>query len=463
MINPAIFREYDIRGVWGKDLTEEIIQRIGKAFAVYLSNKLKRNHLKISIGRDVRLSSPAMFDALARGFLDSGIDIVDIGICPTPLQYFSLFHLPIDGGVMITGSHNPPEFNGMKLSIGKETLYGPKIQEIRRIAEKGDFIQGKGKAETYEIIPTYIEHLRKNFSSFNRIKVVVDAGNGTAGLVAPRLIRELGCEVIELYCEPDGNFPNHHPDPTVMENIKDLIAKVVSSGANIGIGYDGDADRIGVVSDKEEVIWGDRLMIIFARDIIESRRSEGITEKPIFIGEVKCSQIMYDEIERLGGNPIMWKAGHSLIKHKIKETGALFGGEMSGHMFFADRYFGYDDAIYTSLRLLEILSKNGTPYSIERLLSDVPKSISTPEIRVECPDDIKFKVVEKAKEAFRDYPLNDIDGMRIHFDKGWGLIRASNTQPALVLRFEAEDEDSLREIRKLVEGRLKTVMAEFKP
>ncbi len=463
MINPAIFREYDIRGVWGKDLTEEIIQRIGKAFAVYLSNKLKRNHLKISIGRDVRLSSPAIFDALARGFLDSGIDIVDIGICPTPLQYFSLFHLPIDGGVMITGSHNPPEFNGMKLSVGKETLYGPKIQEIRRIAEKGDFIHGKGKTETYEIIPAYIEHLRKNFSSFNRIKVVVDAGNGTAGLVAPRLIRELGCEVIELYCEPDGNFPNHHPDPTVMENIKDLIAKVVSSGANIGIGYDGDADRIGVVSDKEEVIWGDRLMIIFARDIIESRRSEGITEKPIFIGEVKCSQIMYDEIERLGGIPIMWKAGHSLIKHKIKETGALFGGEMSGHMFFADRYFGYDDAIYTSLRLLEILSKNGTPYSIERLLSDVPKSISTPEIRVECPDDIKFKVVEKAKEAFRDYPLNDIDGMRIHFDKGWGLIRASNTQPALVLRFEAEDEDSLREIRKLVEGRLKTVMAEFKP
>jgi phosphomannomutase/phosphoglucomutase len=461
MINPAIFREYDIRGVWGKDLTEEIIQRIGKAFAVYLANKLKRNHLKISIGRDVRLSSPAMFDALARGFLDSGIDIVDIGICPTPLQYFSLFHLPIDGGVMITGSHNPPEFNGMKLSVGKETLYGPKIQEIRRIAEKGDFIQGKGKAETCEIIPAYIEHLRKNFSSFNRIKVVVDAGNGTAGLVAPRLIRELGCEVIELYCEPDGNFPNHHPDPTVMENIKDLIAKVVSSGANIGIGYDGDADRIGVVSDKEEVIWGDRLMIIFARDIIESRRSEGITEKPIFIGEVKCSQIMFDEIERLGGNPIMWKAGHSLIKHKIKQTGALFGGEMSGHMFFADRYFGYDDAIYTSLRLLEILSKNGTPYSIERLLSDVPKSISTPEIRVECPDDIKFKVVEKAKEAFRDYPLNDIDGMRIHFDKGWGLIRASNTQPALVLRFEAEDEDSMGKIRELVEGRLKTVMAEF--
>jgi phosphomannomutase/phosphoglucomutase len=460
-INTAIFREYDIRGIWRKDLTKEIVHRIGKAFAIYLKNILGREQIKISIGRDVRLSSPAILDALAGGLLDSGIDIVDIGICPTPLQYFSLFHLSIDGGVMITGSHNPPEFNGMKLSADKETLYGPKIQEIKKIVERGDFIKDKGNTENYEIIPKYIENLKKNFSSFKRIKVVVDAGNGTAGLVAPRLLRELGCEVIELYCEPDGNFPNHHPDPTVMENLNDLITKVESSGANIGIGYDGDADRIGVVSDKGEVIWGDRLMIIFARDIIESRKSEGITEKPIFIGEVKCSQIMYDEIRRLGGDPIMWKAGHSLIKHKIKETGALFGGEMSGHMFFADRYFGYDDAIYTSMRLLEILSKNGTPYSIERLLKDVPKSISTPEIRIECPDDIKFKVVEKAKEAFRDYPLNDIDGMRIHFDKGWGLIRASNTQPALVLRFEAEDGDSLREIRELVEGRLNTVMKGF--
>lgn len=460
-INPAIFREYDIRGIWGKDLTKEIVHRIGKAFAVYLKNILGREQIKASIGRDVRLSSPAILDALANGLLESGIDIVDIGICPTPLQYFSLFHLPIDGGVMITGSHNPPEFNGMKLSVGKETLYGPKIQEIRKIVEMGDFIKDKGNSEVYEIIPKYIEHLKKNFSFFKRIKVVVDAGNGTAGLVAPGLIRELGCEVLELYCEPDGNFPNHHPDPTVMENLNDLITKVESSGANIGIGYDGDADRIGVVSDKGEVIWGDRLMIIFARNIIESRKSKGIAEKPIFVGEVKCSQIMYDEIERLGGEPIMWKAGHSLIKHKIKETGALFGGEMSGHMFFADRYFGYDDAIYTSMRLLEILSKNGKPYLIERLLKDVPKSISTPEIRIECPDDIKFKVVEKAKEEFRDYPLNEIDGMRIHFNKGWGLIRASNTQPALVLRFESEDEDSLKEIRELVEGRLKAVMKRF--
>ena len=463
MINPAIFREYDIRGIWEKDLTEEVIERIGRAFSVYLRNALKKEKITVSIGKDIRLSSSVIMKSLSRGLLSSGIDIVDIGVCPTPVQYFSLFHLPVDGGIMITGSHNPPEFNGMKISVGKETLYGEKIQAIRRISERGDFIHGIGKAEVYEIMPVYMEHLKNSFSPFNGIKVVVDAGNGTAGLVAPQLMRALGCEVIELYCEPDGNFPNHHPDPVVMENLKDLIAKVVSSGAYIGMGYDGDADRIGVISDKGEVIWGDKLMIIFAKDIIERQKAEGIYEKPIFVADVKCSQIMYEEIARLGGNPIMWKTGHSLIKHKVKETGALLGGELSGHLFFADRYFGYDDAIYASLRLLEIISKNGSPYSIERLLSNIPKTVSTPEIRVECPDDIKFKVVERVKEAFRDYPFNDIDGIRIHFDKGWGLLRASNTQPALVLRFEANDEDSLREIQELVEGKLNHVMAGFNP
>ncbi|MGB9715064.1 MAG: phosphomannomutase/phosphoglucomutase [Thermodesulfovibrionales bacterium] len=464
-MNPAIFREYDIRGIWGKDLTQEICSLIGKAFAVYLKSIIKKDKIKISIGRDVRLSSPAIFEALQKGLIDSGIDIVDIGVCPTPLQYFSLFYLPVDGGIMITGSHNPPEFNGMKLSVGKETLYGEKIQEIRNIIEKGEFLNGEGKSEIYEIIPEYKRYLKNNFSSFEKIKVVIDAGNGTAGLVAPELIRELGCEVIELYCEPDGNFPNHHPDPTVMENIKDLIEKVLSSGSNIGIGYDGDADRIGIVSDKGEVIWGDRLMVLFAQDIIKEERAKSkgkMVKPPIFVGEVKCSQIMYDEIKKMGGDPIMWKAGHSLIKQKMKETGALLGGEMSGHMFFADKYFGYDDAIYTTLRLLEILSKNGKPYSIERLLNFIPKSISTPEIRMQCPDEIKFKVVERVKEEFRNYPLNDIDGIRIHFDDGWGLIRASNTQPALVLRFEAKDKDSLKKIREFVEEKLKKVMIEFK-
>ncbi len=463
LINPAIFRQYDIRGIWGKDLIEEVIERIGRAFAVYLRQALKKEKIKVSVGRDIRLSSSAMLKALSQGLLESGIDIVDIGVCPTPLQYFSHFHLPVDGGVMITGSHNPPEFNGMKLSVDKETLYGKKIQDIKMISEDGNFIYGTGKIETYEIISKYIEYIKKSFIPLKGIKVVVDAGNGTAGLVAPELLRELGCEVIELFCEPDGTFPNHHPDPVVMENVKDLISKVLSTGSDIGIGYDGDSDRIGVISDKGEVIWGDRLMILFAKDIIENQKLSGIQGKPIFVGEVKCSQVMYDEIKRLGGDPIMWKAGHSLIKHKMKETGALLGGEMSGHIFFADKYFGYDDAIYASLRILEILSKKGSPYSIDQLLRDIPKRISTPEIRFACPDEIKFEIVESAKKVFKDYLLNDIDGIRISFEKGWGLIRASNTQPALVLRFEAEDEDSLKEIKDLVEGRLNRVIAEFTP
>jgi len=464
MINAEIFREYDIRGIWNKDLTEEVVERIGRAFAAYLKSVLKKEKIKVSIGRDVRISSFLMLKALLEGFLASGIDIVDIGVCPTPVQYFSLFHLPVDGGVMITGSHNPPEFNGMKLSVIKETLYGEKIQEIRRIFEKGDFSQckGTGKTEGYEIIPAYLEYLRKCFAPFNRIKVVVDAGNGTAGLVAPSIMRELGCEVIELYCSPDGNFPNHHPDPVVLENLKDLIREVASSGADIGIGYDGDADRIGVISDTGEVIWGDMLLIVFARDIIERKKAEGFQGKPIFVGDVKCSQIMYDEIERFGGNPLMWKTGHSLIKHKIKETGAPLGGELSGHIFFADRYFGYDDAIYASLRLLEILSKIGKPYSVERLLSNIPRSVSTPEIRVECPDDVKFHVVDRMKEEFKEFKVIDIDGIRIRFDKGWGLIRASNTQPALVLRFEANDETSLKDIKEIIEEKLDKVMAGFR-
>ena len=460
-INSAIFREYDIRGVWGKDLTEEVVERIGRAFAVYLKDTLKKEKIKVSIGRDVRLSSPFMLKALSQGFLSSGIDVVDIGLCPTPVQYFSLFQLPVDGGAMITGSHNPPEFNGIKLSVNKETLYGEKIQEVGRILEKGDCIRGTGEAEGYEIIPEYLEYLRKSFPPLKGLKVVVDAGNGTAGLVAPQIMRKLGCEVIELYCSPDGNFPNHHPDPVIIENLRDLIGKVISSGSHLGIGYDGDADRIGVVSETGEVIWGDMLLIVFARDIIERRKAEGIQGKPIFVGDVKCSQIMYEEVERLGGTPLMWKTGHSLIKHMVKETGAPLGGELSGHMFFADRYFGYDDAIYASLRLLEILSKMGKPYSINRLLSGIPKSVSTPEIRVECPDGVKFKVVERMKEEFRGYDFITIDGIRIHFSNGWGLIRASNTEPALVLRFEAQDERSLIDIQKIIEDKLARVMAGF--
>lgn len=451
MIDPTIFRQYDIRGVWGKDFTAEAVNAIGKAFAVYLKDQLNKDHLTLSIGMDARLSSVDVFNALADAFSSSGVDVIDIGMCPTPLQYFSLHHLKVDGGVMITGSHNPSEFNGLKLSVGRETIYGDKIQDVRKLVEKGISLSGAGKFKKHDIIRDYIAMLNSRFSGFKGLKVVADAGNGTGGLVGPRIMRDLGADVLELYCDPDGRFPNHHPDPVVADNLKALVAKVKNTGAHVGIGYDGDADRIGIVDEHGNIIWGDRLMIIFSRDILQSHPGATI------IGEVKCSQTLYDDIAKHGGKPIMWTTGHSLIKKKMKETHAMLAGEMSGHIFFADKYMGYDDAIYAGLRLLEILYKHGEPYSISRLLKDVPTMVSTPEIRVDCPDDVKFKVAEKMKEAFKDYPVIDIDGVRINFPDGWGLLRASNTQPALVMRFEAKDEASLKKIKDKVETELKKI------
>lgn len=457
-LNPSIFRQYDIRGIWGRDLNEEISEFIGRGFASYLMRSADKKKAKISVGMDARLHSRPIHDGLIKGLNESGVDVIDLGVCPTPLQYFSLFKLPVNGGVMITGSHNPPEFNGFKLSIGRETIFGEGIKAIEEIIISEDFSNGSGKVEHYSIINDYVDFIRKDFSDLSGLKVVVDAGNGTGGLVAPKIMKALGVEVYELYCEPDGRFPHHHPDPVVEENLTDLINKVRETGAHAGIAYDGDADRLGVVDEDGEIIWGDRLMIIFARDILKSRRSE----RPIFIGEVKCSQVMYDEIERLGGRAIMWKTGHSQIKEKLKKEGAVLAGEMSGHMFFADRYFGYDDAIYAGLRILEILKKNGKPYSLKRLIKDIPQMVSTPEIRIDCPDDLKFRVVEGVKEAFKDYPMITIDGIRIGFGEGWALLRASNTQPALVLRYEARDEKMLNEIRSIVEQELGKVMKEFR-
>jgi phosphomannomutase/phosphoglucomutase len=463
MINPAIFRQYDIRGIWGDDLTEEVAELIGKGFASYLLKSIGRDKAKVSVGRDARLHSPVINDSLINGLNNSSIDVIDLGVCPTPLQYYSLFKLPVEGGVMITGSHNPPEFNGFKLSVGRDTLFGDNIQVIREIIDADDFKSGSGTIEGYPIIDDYISFLKDKFQSLSGIRVVIDAGNGTAGLVAPKILKTLGAEVYELYCEPDGNFPNHHPDPVVEKNLVDLIAKVKEINAHVGIGYDGDADRLGVVDEDGEIIWGDRLMIIFAKDILETQKPAPVgfkrgSEKPTFIGEVKCSQVMYDEIERLGGRAIMWKTGHSLIKEKLKKEHALLAGEMSGHLFFADRYFGYDDAIYASLRLLEIIKKTGEPYSTKALLKDAPSMVSTPEIRFECPDEIKFKIVEKIKDAFKEYPTVTIDGVRIKFDDGWGLIRASNTQPALVLRFEAKNGRRLTEIKGFVESELQKII-----
>ena len=452
MIDRNIFRQYDIRGVWSKDLTAESVYLIGRAFGTLALGASGKDRVRLSVGRDVRLSSEAISEELIKGIISTGAGVIDIGECPTPVQYFSLHRLQVDGGVMVTGSHNPPEYNGFKLSIGKETISGEAIQQLRTIIEAGGFATGSGSVEKKEILCDYVDYLKKDFSGFSGITVVADAGNGTAGLVAPRILEELGARVIRLFCEPDGNFPNHHPDPVMPENLAALIEKVRTESADLGVAYDGDSDRIGVVDSDGEIIWGDRLMILFARDIL--RRSPGAS----IIGEVKCSQIMYDEISRNGGNAIMWKTGHSLIKKKMKEEKALVAGEMSGHIFFADRYLGYDDAIYATLRLLEIVKKAGEPYGLKRLLADLPQVFSTPEIRSDCPDTLKFRVTEAMRDAFSDYEVNTIDGARINFGYGWALIRASNTQPALVMRFEAWDEASLRRIRAAVEEKLDSVM-----
>lgn len=451
-IPSEIFREYDIRGVWGEDLNEEIVFNIGRAYSVFLKEKTGKENPRISIGWDARLSSPAMFSALSDAIMKSGIDLVKLGMCPTPLQYFSLFTLPVDGGIMITASHNPAQFNGMKLSVGRETLYGEKIQEIMKYALAGKSVNGQGKMSSYDIIPDYISHMNKQFSSFSGIKTVVDCGNGVAGLVAPAILKDLGIEMTGLYCEPDGRFPNHPPDPVQPKNIPVMIDMVKKGDYNLGIGYDGDADRIGIVDEDGEPVWGDKLMIIFARSVLKEHPGATI------IGEVKCSQTMYDDIKKHGGNAVMWKTGHSLIKHKMKEEGALLAGEMSGHIFFNDRYFGYDDAVYASLRLLEILKKQGPPYSIKALLKGVPKTYATPEIRIDCPDSRKFSLVDKLKEEFRDYPSIDIDGIRVQFPDGWGLVRASNTQPAIVMRFEATDPEKLEEYKKIVEEKVKKLL-----
>lgn len=445
-----IFREYDIRGVYGKDFTDETAYLIGKAFVSLAYKELKRKPENFSIGIDARLSSESLKKALITATVECGIDVFDIGLCPTPLQYFSLFRLSLDGGIMITASHNPPEFNGFKLSIGKETISGEKIKQLKKIIEQKDFydFDKTGKVKKYDIVNDYINYMLNHFSSFDGIKVAVDSGNGTAGIVAPEILKRLGAEVFELYSEPDGRFPNHHPDPVVIENLKDLRKTVLEKEAHLGIGFDGDADRIGVIDEAGEVVWGDMLMIIFAKDILEKNHRAKV------IGEVKCSKVMYDEIKKIGGIPIMWKTGHSLIKKKMKEEKALLAGEMSGHIFFSDRYFGYDDAIYAALRLIEIIKNSGKPYGVKKLLEGIKTMFGTPEIRIDCPDEKKFMVVEKMKEHFKEFKCDFTDGVRVDFPKGWALVRASNTQPAIVVRFEAETEEDLEYIKLLVHHRL---------
>ncbi len=449
-INPLIFREYDIRGEVGTDLTLDGVERIGRGYAAWA---LRKNVRTVALGRDVRLSSPGFRDAILSGLLASGIEVIDVGVCPTPLLYFAIHHFGADGGVMVTGSHNPPEFNGFKLCAGLSTLHGEQIREIRRIVEAEEFASGKGGVALREIIPAYRAYVRDNISVPRRLRIVVDGGNGTAGTVAPALFREIGVEVVELFCEPDGTFPNHFPDPTIPENLRALAEKVRETGADAGVAYDGDADRIGAVDEKGNVIFGDYLLALFAREILA--RKPGAT----ILSEVKASQNLYDDILRRGGRPVMGKAGHSLIKQKMKEEGALLAGEMSGHVFFADRYLGFDDAIYASARLFEILAREERPFSA--LLSDLPPVVSTPEIRVDCPDDLKFRLVERAAGEIRAVAREviEVDGIRALFDGGWGLVRASNTQPVLVLRFEGRDRETVDRIRDLVEGAVERARA----
>jgi phosphomannomutase/phosphoglucomutase len=449
-IKPEIFRQYDIRGIVDKDLTPETVELLGKGIGTYFRRHERK---EVALGRDCRLSSPIFSEALSRGLHSTGCELVDLGIIPTPLLYFAIYDKKIEAGVMITGSHNPPEYNGFKVMVGEETLYGEAIQDILAIIQENKFIEEESTSKReYNIIPEYQDFVVNNIRLEKKLKVVLDAGNGTAGVVAVPIFKRLGCEVIDLYCEMDGTFPNHHPDPTLPADLEDLIKKVKESKADFGVAYDGDGDRIGAIDDEGNIIWGDQLMIFFSRDILPSNPGATI------ISEVKASKVLYDEIEKLGGRPIMWKTGHSLIKKKIKEENALLAGEMSGHIFFADRYFGFDDAIYSSARLLELLSKSEK--TLSQMLSELPKTYHTPEIRIYASDEVKFKIVEETKkELSQKYPIIDIDGVRAIFPEGWGLVRASNTQEILVLRFEGDTEEALkaieREIRQIVENVIK--------
>lgn len=444
-ISPQIFREYDIRGLVGQDLNEETVELLGKAYGTYVQSFGYREAL---VGRDNRPSSAPFQDALTRGLVSTGVDVTHVGELPTPVFYFSLFEYQKQAGAMITGSHNPPQYNGFKLCRGHGTIYGEEIQKLRRIVESGEFAAGEGKGSAADPVPAYVRHITEDIKIERPLKVVVDAGNGVGGKVAPDLLRALGCEVVELYCDLDGAFPNHFPDPTVPANLEDLIATVAREQADMGISFDGDADRIGAVADDGSIIWGDQLMILFARDILEFNPGGTI------IFEVKCSQALIDDIEAHGGKPLMWKTGHSLIEAKIREEKALLAGEMSGHIYFADRYFGYDDAIYSACRLVEYVARKNEKLS--SIVASFPRYYATPEMRIESTEEEKFQIVETAKSEFsRDHEVIDIDGARVVFPDGWGLVRASNTSPVVVVRTEAKTPERRDQIRDLILEELK--------
>lgn len=445
MLKHTIFREYDIRGVADRDLLSEDIEVLGRAIGTYLT---RRTGNKINLGRDCRLSGDRLHAALLKGLLAAGCQVTDIGVIPTPLLYYSVYKLQADGGIMITGSHNPSDYNGFKMMAGKAAVYGQDIQDIFALTQGSDFTSGEGSVTTWDPITPYVDEIPQQFAFSRRVKAVFDAGNGTAGPTLHRLLDKLNVEATEMFFDMDGHFPNHHPDPTVEHNLDLLKAKVKETGAELGLAFDGDSDRIGAVDENGTVVWGDQLMLIYAREILT--RKPGST----FIGEVKCSQLMYDEITRLGGNPIMYKTGHSLIKTKMKEEHAELAGEMSGHIFFADRFYGFDDALYAACRLIEIVANSGKPLSAQ--LAGLPVMVNTPEIRVDCDDETKFGIVARVADHFRPlYETIEVDGVRVKFPHGWGLLRSSNTQPVLVMRFEATTPELLAEYQAIMETAVK--------
>jgi phosphomannomutase/phosphoglucomutase len=444
-IAAGIFRQYDVRGVVDADLTVEAAQAIGGAYAALMRERGVSG--TVAVGRDNRPSGDKLRDALVQGLTEAGVDVVDVGVVPTPVLYWSLHHLPVIGGIQITGSHNPPEYNGFKLCFGTESLHGHDLQHLLELIRANAAPSGHGAVSFASPIDEYVADVVARTGALARpMKIVYDCGNGAGALVAPQLMDGLGVEAIGLFTESDGTFPNHHPDPTVPENLEALIQAVKREGAELGLAFDGDADRIGLVDDEGRIIWGDHILILYARDVIE-RTGKG---QPI-IFDVKCSQALTDEITRAGGRAVMWKTGHSLIKDKMKAENAPIAGEMSGHMFFSEGFYGHDDALYGAARLLRIVASSGK--TVRELLADVPPFVSTPEIRVECGDERKFDLVDKAVAHFTaTHDVIDVDGVRVLFGDGWGLIRASNTQPILVTRYEARSAERLQAIRSEMEG-----------
>jgi phosphomannomutase/phosphoglucomutase len=437
-INPAIFREYDIRGIVGEDLTPDVARRIARAYAALLPEAGG----PAVVGRDNRTHSPMLAGAVAEGLAGSGCRVTDIGTVISPAFYFARAHWGVEGGVMVTASHNPSEFNGFKLGGGPGTLHGEEIQAVRRRADSGPFRSGQGRVESRDITTIYRQTLREKIRlGPRRLRVALDCGNGTASLIAPQALADWGVEVLPLYCDSDPRFPHHHPDPVEPSNLKDLVDLVRRERCDLGIGLDGDGDRIGIVDERGGIIWGDLLMVLYWREILPKHPGADV------IIEVKCSQALVEEVQRLGGKPFFYRTGHSVIKAKMREIGAVFTGEMSGHMFFADEYYGFDDAVYAAGRLLRILSYADA--SLSSLLADVPRYPITPEVRVACPDDRKFEIVAEVVRMFkRSHEVIDVDGARVLFGDGWGLVRASNTQPVLVLRAEAKDQTALERIKQ---------------